>query len=181
MTPEEALEAYREAYKNGLGDALFEALDLCFQEQIDVPSWARIAFRENWMRYKEAAPDSPDAPNKSTLGGAFGIERPKQFTAKAERKRNLAYFVWASVEIAKYHGTAVDQALFEEIADHATTPTVAEYYSYHYGLELPRVEKKPISWQTVRDLYYGHREHFAPLKGALLGLEEHRASYKNSE
>lgn len=153
------LDLLRQEYEAGTGEALFAAIDFCFSFGVDVPGWATHGFRNGWARYRGVVPDRPEKANKSTLGGAFCIERERGFTAVAARRRRLVTLVWQEVQRQRRLGRSVDEDLFEDVAEKITCSMghLPGFYSRVYGTPLPEAEGKPVSAATVKTWYYGYK------------------------
>lgn len=120
-------EALRQQYeRTGQGEWLIIAASSCLINDCPAPEWLKDAWRESLIRWH-----TWDA---RTLGDAFGVpDRPQDPRAfrKAERTASYAGMIYLEVQRARKIGRAVDQALFEEIAER-----------FDFGAT------------TVKDLYY---------------------------
>ena len=150
-----SVDRHRRAYEAGDPEALFVALAHCARFGAPIPEWATQAFCLGWGRYSDVAPDALDNPADSTLGGAFGIRRPKGFRpAAARRWKHWPSWVWSRVEALKREGVPVDESLFAQVAAEIHRDQLADFYETFYGTPLAAAERRPIGASTVRDMYY---------------------------
>lgn len=156
----------RAEYEAGRKEALFDAIWWAAAMGTPIPEWARAPFSQGWQGYQAVVPDDPDDPSVSTLGGAFGITRPKGFNASAARFWGLhASLVWNLVTQRAEKGESVGPALFRAVAQEISEPGLdLKVYAMCWGLPAedapklmdPRVQNG-ISAGTVKRIYYEYK------------------------
>lgn len=118
----------------GEGEALLAALGMCLVADGPAPQWVQEAYQAAMNRW--------EGWQARTLGEAFNVEDrptdPRSFQKQA-RHAVLRQIIPSRVEQRHDAGEAIDQEMFDGIADEVTRKGI------------------PISGATAKNIYYQHR------------------------
>lgn len=93
------------------GETLLKTLDFCFQANIDVPGWAKLAYRECYAKYEQRIGEEPLRTAFDTDQDA-GKHRPSK-RLKRQHLNTVCHTLWYLYTVEKL---PIGQALFEEVA-----------------------------------------------------------------
>lgn len=129
----------RACYESGDRAALIFAIECCATFELPLPGWTSplvVDACRAWRRFEAR-----------TLDEAFGVERPSGFRlVEAGAKASLAFEVFQLLWAAKKNGDAIDQDLFEEIAEKlnvSASSAKRAYYSEQNSLFRKFVNQLP--------------------------------------
>ncbi len=111
------------------GETLLKVLDYCFAHDLDVPGWAKQAYRQSYKKYGQRI-------GKEPLITAFDTD-PDAGKHKESKRRKNHYFNAVYHTLAYLHLAEkwpIDEALFSEIAR--------------------RINKKGMGASTIKSWYY---------------------------
>ena len=146
-------DSRRKEFEAGRNEALFDAISYAAFFDAPIPEWARKAFQSGWSRYQALVPDDVEKPNVVTLGGAFGVSFPKNFSVPSERLRAHENLVPTMVDLeAKTVGTTqAFKLVARKLSEHIRSLSASK------NLLDARV-KDGITASKVRDIYYASRD-----------------------